>query len=93
MIKFFKHLINREKNTKSKTINNAIISFEDLKLQKLAIDLIEIGNNTVLRLVDKTSNFEILLDKEKSFLLSIILQTYTADNNLEKVIKILEEKE
>jgi len=93
MKNFFKHLISRKENTKSSISNNSQIEFEDLKLQKFSIDLVKTGNELVLRLSESKSGFEIILDKEKSFLLSVILQNYTADNNLEKVLKVLEEKE
>lgn len=93
MKNFFKNLISRKEKQKSSISNNSRIDFEDLKLQNLFIDLIKTGNDTVLRISEQKSGFEMILDKEKSFLLSVILQNYTADNNLEKVIKALEEKE
>lgn len=93
MKNFFKNLISRKEKQESSISNNSRIDFEDLKLQNLFIDLIKTGNDTVLRISEQKSGFEMILDKEKSFLLSVILQNYTADNNLEKVIKALEEKE
>lgn len=93
MKNFFKNLISRKEKQESSISNNSRIDFEDLKLQNLFVDLIKTGNDTVLRISEQKSGFEMILDKEKSFLLSVILQNYTADNNLEKVIKALEEKE
>lgn len=94
MKNFFKKLISRkEKQESSNLTNDEQITFEDLKLQKIVINLFKTGNDYVLRLSEEKSGFEIILDKEKSFLVSLILQNYVLDSNLEKALTALKEKE
>lgn len=94
MQNFFKNLLSRKTKQKiNKNVENQQIQFEDLKLQKISIKTIASGNVDILQITEEKSGVEILLDSEKSFLLSIILQDYTANKNLKKSVEALQEKE
>lgn len=94
MQNFFKNLLSRKTKQKiNENVENQQIQFEDLKLQKISIKTITSGNVDLLQITEEKSGTEILLDSEKSFLLSIILQDYTANKNLKKSVEALSEKE
>lgn len=90
MKNFLKNLTHKNKIPKSNELDfTEQIVFEDSKLQKLTISLFKTGNDILIKLAEEKSGFEILLDKEKSFLVSMILQNYVSEDNLEKILNTL----
>lgn len=72
---------------------NESLAFQDRKLQQISLEIKPAGNETVLMLTEKKSNTEIALDQEICFVLAAVLQEYSLNGNIRKIIKEIEKGE
>lgn len=89
----FKGLFSKKKKVKRIQKNSDFtINFNDLTSQGFIISTKKNGNKVIFSLSTEKDNFEMLLDEEQCTLLSIILQDFIINKNLNNIYNILKEE-
>ena len=64
------------------------ITFKDLKLQDIILEIKPNGHETIFTITEKKSNTELVFDKERCLLLSAILQEYGSTGQLKELAQL-----
>jgi len=88
----FKGLFSKKKAKKFEIDSDFAINFQDLTSQDIIIKTKQSGNKVIFSLSTEKNKFELLLDDEQCAILSVILQDFAKNKNLNNMYKILKEE-
>lgn len=82
-----------KKNKKQYQVDSEfVINFQDLTSQDIHIKTKQSGNKVIFSLSTEKNKFEMLLDDEQCAVLSMILQDFVKNKNLNNMYNILKEE-
>ena len=88
----FKGLFSKKKVKQFQTDSEFTINFNDLTSQNIIIKTKQNGNKVIFSLSTEKNKFEMLLDEEQCMILSIILQDFVKNKNLNNIYNTLKEE-
>lgn len=88
----FKGLFSRKKTKHFHTDSEFTINFKDLTSQDIIIKTKQSGNKVIFSLSTEKNKFEMLLDDEQCMILSMILQDFAKNKNLNNIYNLLKEE-
>lgn len=88
----FKGLFSKKKTKSVEVDSEFVINFQDLTSQDIIVKTKQSGNKVIFSLSNKKTKFEMLLDEEQAAILSIILQDFAKNKNLNNIYKTLNEE-
>lgn len=91
MFGYLKKIFKRHKNIKKIVIENKPITFKDLQLKDIIIQVKPNGNDTMLELIDLKEKDSLIFDREQCLLLATIFNEYGRTNKVTNTLMILEE--
>lgn len=90
MFKYIKKIFDN-KNKIKETIENKPITFKDLQLQDIVIQVKPNGNNTMLELINLTNNDILIFNPEQCLFLAAIFNEYGTTEKITKILSLLNE--
>ena len=88
----FKGLFSKKKVKQFQTDSEFTINFQDLTSQHIIIKTKQSGNKVIFSLSTEKNKFEMLLDDEQCAILSVILQDFVKNKNLNNIYNTLKEE-
>ena len=90
----FKGFFSKKKVKRSNSFVDSefTIDFNDLTSQNIIIKTKQNGNKVIFSLSTEKNKFEMLLDEEQCMILSIILQDFVKNKNLNNIYNTLKEE-
>lgn len=88
----FKWFFSKNKSKQMKIDSDFTINFKDLTSQNLIIKTKINGNKVNFSLSTEKNDFELLLDEEQCAILTIILQDFIKNKNLNNIYNLLKEE-
>lgn len=88
----FKWFFSKNKSKQVKIDSDFTINFKDLTSQNLIIKTKINGNKVNFSLSTEKNDFELLLDEEQCAILTIILQDFIKNKNLNNIYNLLKEE-
>ena len=88
----FKGLFSKKKVKQFQTDSEFTINFQDLTSQPIIIKTEQSGNKVIFSLSTEKNKFEMLLDDEQCAILSVILQDFVKNKNLNNIYNTLKEE-
>lgn len=88
----FKGLFSKKKLKNLKADSEFTINFQDLTSQDIIIKTKQNGNKVIFSLSTEKNKFEMLLDDEQCAVLSVILQDFVKNKNLNNIYNLLKEE-
>ncbi len=88
----FKGLFSKKKVKQFQTDSEFTINFQDLTSQPIIIKTKQSGNKVIFSLSTEKNKFEMLLDDEQCAILSVILQDFVKNKNLNNIYNTLKEE-
>lgn len=88
----FKGLFSKKKVKQFQTDSEFTINFQDLTSQSIIIKTKQSGNKVIFSLSTEKNKFEMLLDDEQCAILSVILQDFVKNKNLNNIYNTLKEE-
>ena len=93
MFQKLKKFFSKNKNINYKNTEQKCIYFKDLYNQNIEISTVIDGNKTAIMLKELTNDYKIVCDKEEALILSIILNQYYKNENLNDLANLFESEE
>lgn len=87
----FKGLFSKKKK-RIKIASGFTINFKDLTSQNIIVSTKQNGNKVIFSLSTDKDKFEMLLDEEQCAILSVILQDFIVNKNLNNIYTALKEE-
>ena len=88
----FKGLFSKKKVKQFQRDSEFTINFQDLTSQSIIIKTKQSGNKVIFSLSTEKNKFEMLLDDEQCAILSVILQDFVKNKNLNNIYNTLKEE-
>jgi len=90
MFKNIKKYFTKSKNKSPKPFyTTSMVSFQDMKLQNIVLEVRSNGNDTLLHILEKKNNTEFILNDEQCVLFSAILNEYARNGELTQLAHML----